>query len=1027
MLGREDSVLTPSVSGQPSWQAHEHLVGALYESMGYRVIYNSNVDGKQADLLCTKMVDGATEIRLYVDCKNVTTRGRSIANYKVDEFVAAFKSRKEQNGWTHGVMVANVPYSQYAQAAAARHGDVVLKTVDDLYEDMLHIRAYLHMSMRQYEQEGIFDSYIPLRGRMVDMAGSPVGRTASLRRQVDEWLRSGDSRQLVLLGDFGTGKTTFAQSLHYTLAKRYLDKGDCRIPLLLTLRSYYDAPSVEELIERFFALETGARVSYGVFSRLLKTGRFLLLLDGFDEMGAKSDASRRKQNYFKLSRLITSASKTIITSRPAYFVSQGELTSIFTGLEYQLGYSPFVTRGDKAVTVPYSRLSRRIDQHAEETNLEELFEAAGRALRSTTFIQIELFSSLQVRQYIRKREPAILARSRGLLDGKYITARIREIYDLHDLAQRPLLLKLIVDTLPLFRPGQDGDYKVDVDGKELSMSEITPSMLYHVYTEEELRREYEKGEVRQLIDKEPKSELITHLAFRMSDTPTLALERHEVADVVRSLLRPADEETLDHYVQDMRTCSFFVRDAAGGFRFTHKSFFEYYLAKYLLIMFASKKSLVSHLRQRSLPVEIIYFLGDMIAKFQPVYIKTLHEVQTGIQGMTEGNRVCKQNAINLLNHARQPVLSLTGLKADLIVYPKKTMEHVRIENCSIGELRFSKTRAREVVISGGSVGRLVFRGDRITALRLESTRIETLEISAARLNLHIEHSVVQELRCSGSTLNQARVIDSTMVPVGWSDTVLKAGTAAKTVIMSCGNHMPGVPELRQWTYTECVFMDLDCDNDWLAQATFSACLFVRCRKSDDAWTERLKGSSGFFLYPRAAKGEIHDGVREPCRWDEKRALIPLRKLAAISETERNQKYSTFLGLSHAEKLAVVFPANRRERTPLSFAQVMERIDGYAEELLSFTPTVVNRRNQNMTLVVTQVDDSGSLGESTDCGTVAARATTRLPLMRFSKPTQLYRVEATDPNRRVAFSEDFDTRDLDHLHWRIELVSPAVHE
>lgn len=423
------------------WQSHEEHVSALYRSMGYSVRSNTNVDGQQVDLICDKWVEGAGKVTLYVDCKHTDRPiNTSVSKDDVDQFIYSFRSRADSNGWTAGVLVSNRPFTQFAKAAAQRHANVHLKTISDLHEDLLHIRSYLTESVHRYEETSQFSDYIDPLGIPSSTPSPGGGSPVLLDTLVAEWLVSQDQPQLCLFGDFGTGKTTFLQHVHYAFAKRYLSNSDERIPLLVPLRAYYEAVDASELIERFFALTLKADVNYATFLEFLRAGRFLLLLDGFDEMGARSDPSTRKASYLKLAPFVTELSKTIISCRPAYFLSLQETQSVFSFVTRQIGFSP--------ITSP-AELAQHIYRAVHTSDLKDLFAQTKTALGSTIYAHMELFTKSQIRAYLRRHESEIKHGSNGRLNSTSLLKRISNIYDLEDLARRPILLKLIVSTLPL--------------------------------------------------------------------------------------------------------------------------------------------------------------------------------------------------------------------------------------------------------------------------------------------------------------------------------------------------------------------------------------------------------------------------------------------------------------------------------------------------------------------------------------------------------------------------------------------------
>ena len=587
------------VSEQALWQKHEDYVAALYKRLGYSVKQNINVDGQQVDLLCENWLSGIGPTRLYIDCKyTALIENKSVSKDDVDQFIYSFKSRAERNGWTAGVMVSNRPFSQYAKAAAEGHPNIHLKTIDELHEEVLRIRAYLYSCIQRYEEENKFFDFIPPYGSAIDDSGASAG-SILLEELVRTWLQTDGTQQMCLFGDFGTGKTTFLEYLHYSFAKRYILDSSIRIPLLVPLRRYYEAADHEEIVAQFFMQECGVNVQHSLFNNFLVTGRFLLLLDGFDEMGAKSDPTTRKANYLKLAPLAEGRSKILISCRPAYFISLEETRTVFSFINKQMGFAPALNTG---------RITEALFDVVSDSNLGTVFQKTRSALGSTLYADIGLFNTKQIKAYLRKHNADIAKSSSGELDARTLYIRIQEIYDLSDLAQRPLLLKLIVLTLPLFRKSDDGMYEVELGGQKHDVPDITPSVLYSVYTEKELEREYKKGKVRWLIERQEKARAIAAIAFEMFRRDSVALDKAALFRVVQKVF-PASEDEQVYYLTDIRTCSFLSRDSQDAARFTHKSFMEFYAAVYIQLAIKSSAANGQDLLTiRALSDEVAFFL-----------------------------------------------------------------------------------------------------------------------------------------------------------------------------------------------------------------------------------------------------------------------------------------------------------------------------------------------------------------------------------------------------------------------------------
>ena len=253
-IASAQSLTMDTAAKAPLWQEHEYRVRELYQMLGYAVVHNINASGQQVNLICEKWIPGIGLTRLYVDCKHTSNSGTaSVSKDDVSEFVYNFTTRSRAALRTAGVLVSNKPFSQYAKTAATIHPNIHLKTIDELQEDALKLRSYLYERVSQYESDAHFNDFIPLQATSTDTP-LETGPKQPLVDLVRHWLEDSDSNSLCLLGDFGTGKTTFLEYLQYTGAKRYIQAGTSDYaPLLISLRKYYTAANASDLIKTFFS------------------------------------------------------------------------------------------------------------------------------------------------------------------------------------------------------------------------------------------------------------------------------------------------------------------------------------------------------------------------------------------------------------------------------------------------------------------------------------------------------------------------------------------------------------------------------------------------------------------------------------------------------------------------------------------------------------------------------------------------------------------------------------------------------
>ncbi|MBZ5508716.1 MAG: restriction endonuclease [Acidobacteriia bacterium] len=817
-------------SNEQSWQQHEDYVAALYRRLGFSVKQNISVDGQQVDLLCENWLSGIGLTRLYIDCKHTTlAENKSVSKDDVDQFIYSFRSRAENNGWTAGIMVSNRPFTQYAKAAAAKHINIHLKTIDDLHEEALRIRSYLYDTVHKYEEENKFIDFIPPSGRETETEAES-GDWKLLEELVKTWLCEDGSQQMCLFGDFGTGKTTFLEFLHYSFAKRYLTTPSVRIPLLIPLRRYYEAADHQEIISQFFMQECGVNAQFSLFHNFLINGRFLLLLDGFDEMGAKSDPTIRKANYLKLAPLVEGRSKVLISCRPAYFISLQETRSVFSFVNKQMGFAPALKTG---------AMTEQLFGVVRDSDLGSVFKRARSALGMTIYAEIGLFDKKQIKAYLRKHNSDIVTSSNGDLDAMKLYERIQEIYDLSDLAQRPLLLKLIVLTLPLFRKTADGMYEIELAGQSHKVPDITPSVLYSVYTEKELEREYKKGKIRWLIERQDKVRAIAAIAFEMFRRDVVALDKAALLRVIQKVF-PTSEDDQAYYLNDIRTCSFLSRDSQDAARFTHKSFMEYYAATYIQLAMSSPSEAQDLLTIRPLSEEVAFFLGDNIASSsnRPVILGLLERLYTHLAALPTPSSTCIQNVLNVLNYAREPISAAKKIEVDLLSYQKLDLQEQKFEGSRIGILRTIRSNFSKLL------------GIKSEFKRWESDSADIRELGGETLDC-------RALRFWNTQIENCHLLDCTVQIDTWRKSRVGRGLFQNSRIVNSGTTLGHEWMPIQGRFENCILVGLDFRSPFFNNCEFLDCTMIMCL-AEAAPPEKItmEGCRGMLLVDE--KGPIRD-------------------------------------------------------------------------------------------------------------------------------------------------------------------------
>lgn len=137
-------------------------------------------------------------------------------------------------------------------------------------------------------------------------------------------------KRLILLGNYGTGKSRCLRELFNSLIKRQLNK--IYYPIAINLKENWGIQRADEIIRRHFGSLGMTQYSDSVI-KILDKDNFIFLLDGFDEVGAQiwsNDSSKLRQIRANALSAIKdliqkTASPIIISGREHYFNSNEEM------------------------------------------------------------------------------------------------------------------------------------------------------------------------------------------------------------------------------------------------------------------------------------------------------------------------------------------------------------------------------------------------------------------------------------------------------------------------------------------------------------------------------------------------------------------------------------------------------------------------------------------------------------------------------------------------------------------------------
>jgi WD40 repeat protein/predicted amidohydrolase len=390
------------------------------------------------------------------------------------------------------------------------------------------------------------------------------------------------------------------------------------------------------------------------------------------------------------------------------------------------GFDEMATRVD-AATLP-----------ARLRGLLDLAEASGRVLvssrdhyfRSEGALQEVLGATgptvrLSVQLFSKEKVDALVHQVRND-DAEAALAKIEATYDLKDLVERPILLAMVLKTLDDFQPG----------------SRVARADIYERYLTRWLENTHTEGE--RCLDDAQKVAFAESLAEQLWRTGQTACTWDELRQSVRERLLPQlkDDDAPAHALNEVAGSAFFVRDGEDRYRFAHKSFLEYFLARALVRTIPGR--VAEALRTKPLTQEVSSFVGEILRlDGEPTQHRVIHELHRWI---TEG-RADKDTLAESADAAANTLRLLCGLARW-----SSSTEGWFTERMDLREIEL-----RREDLSGARLTRARLRGARLIACTMEGTRLDDAVLDGA---------VLDDARLRDTDLSRASLRDASLVGVG---------------------------------------------------------------------------------------------------------------------------------------------------------------------------------------------------------------------------------------------------------------------
>lgn len=530
------------------------------------------------------------------------------------------------------------------------------------------------------------------------LLGEPESK--SVTQIITDWLANENEQAAIVLGGYGTGKTTLARKLACDLAQAYRsshDKRDSRIPILFPLRRFpkFTAVDMEAAIIAHLKQQCMvANPDFAAFRTMNSAGLFVLIFDGFDEMAVQAGGEIIKRNFLEIMQFgIESNAKVLITSRPEAFLSRQEESEV-------------LLQDDAILPESYPRLDR---------------------------FKLCPLSSEQIELFLQQRIPLIERAAESGKDWKFYRDQINSTMGLKELAERPVLLDMTIKALP----------KLIEEG-----GAVTRPRLYETYLSGELTRQQRlKKRDFLIVDKEQRMHLIQLVARYLYTEKRVELTVEQIQNVLQSEFTPEQRLNFESYVRDFIACSFLVREG-DQYRFSHLSFMEYLVAKSLAREIESNAPDI--LKRFLLTSSVRDFLVELVPLSENSWLRILWAwVNSTVNRDKEEVMYIGGNAITILSHLNEP-LSGIDLK-DTRLYG------ANLQRADCRETCFTGSDLEGANLQGANLTNADFRDANLKNVRLTLTIHEDdIALEGDELEVYIELSPL----FSGANLKDVRYTKS---------------------------------------------------------------------------------------------------------------------------------------------------------------------------------------------------------------------------------------------------------------------------
>ena len=296
-------------------------VASFMRAAGFDVVTEVQLSGKNVDIVASrKTLFGeetiVVETKFYAGVLPVD---------KVQEFCNAYSNIINNRDADKALLLTTNDITPAGKQAikSSKSNNIYHYTWSQFKRTLFGADGYMKSLIREHDDAGISEYYIAPR----DSSGQPLDDI------VNSWLEEENPPPLVIMGGYGTGKSTYSQSLARRMAEATVADPAARIPILVPLGEISEENSLSGLFGKLLADRYRIdNYHFEAVKELNRLGCLLIIFDGLDEMKHGMTFSVFERECLRLFELHEGNSRILLLGRPNAFPTDREFKSVIKGL-----------------------------------------------------------------------------------------------------------------------------------------------------------------------------------------------------------------------------------------------------------------------------------------------------------------------------------------------------------------------------------------------------------------------------------------------------------------------------------------------------------------------------------------------------------------------------------------------------------------------------------------------------------------------------------------------------------------------